>query len=352
MRRRVRRPAGAQEERMSRPPDNAATAGAAAGAGGAAPSAPAHATQAPGTRRSYKLPVMALALLALIWGYSWVVMKIALDYVQPFTFAAMRTAIGAVALLALLPLLKRPLRPKAVGPTAILGVLQTTGFVGLLTWALEGGGAGKTSILTYTMPFWLLLMAWMFLRERLQGFQWVAVGLALCGLVLVLTPWELKDGFSSFIAVGGALFWAASAVYAKVLRKRHEVDLLSLTAWQMLFGSVPLIIISLATWSTNPQWPSVFIAALIYVAILGNSLAWILWLYILNSFTAGTAGLATLLTPVIGISSAWIQLGERPGLIEGLGMIAIVGALLLVALRGLAGGRAAGRAGRPPKSEP
>jgi drug/metabolite transporter (DMT)-like permease len=295
---------------------------------------------APG-RRSYKLPIAALLLLALVWGYSWVVMKIALDYVQPWTFAAMRTVIGGVALLALLPLLKRPLKPKAPGPTAVLGVLQTTGFVGFLTWALEGGGAGKTSILTYTMPFWLLLLARVFLRERLKGFQWAAVGLALCGLVLVLTPWELTDGFSSFIAVGGALFWAASAVYAKILRSRHEVDLLSLTAWQMLFGAVPLIVIALATWTTAPQWPSVFIACLIYVAILGNALAWILWLYILNSFSAGTAGLATLLTPVIGISSAWIQLGEQPGVIEGLGMAAIVGALLLVALRGLLAGRGA-----------
>ncbi len=290
-------------------------------------------------RRGYRLPIAALILLALVWGYSWVVMKIALDYVQPWTFAALRTVIGGVALLALLPVLKRPLKPKAVGPTALLGVLQTTGFVGFLTWALEGGGAGKTSILTYTMPFWLLLLARIFLRERLRGFQWVAVGLALCGLVLVLTPWQLTNGFSSFIAVGGALFWAASAVYAKVLRSNHEVDLLSLTAWQMLFGAVPLIVIALATWTTAPQWPSVFIAALIYVAILGNALAWILWLYILNSFTAGTAGLATLLTPVIGISSAWMQLGEQPGVIEGLGMIAIVGALLLVAVRGLLAGR-------------
>ena len=45
------------------------------------------------------LPVAALLLLALIWGYSWVVMKVALDYVQPFTFAALRTFLGALALL-------------------------------------------------------------------------------------------------------------------------------------------------------------------------------------------------------------------------------------------------------------
>jgi drug/metabolite transporter (DMT)-like permease len=289
--------------------------------------------------RSYRLPIAALLLLALIWGYSWVVMKIALDYVQPFTFAALRTFFGAVALFIALPLLRRPLRPKALGPTALLGVLQTTGFVGLLTWALEDGGAGKTSILTYTMPFWLLLMAWVVLGEKLKGFQWAAVGLALCGLILILSPWRLEGKTSDYLAVGGALFWAASAVYAKILRKRHEVDLLSLTAWQMLLGSIPLIVIAITTWTGPPEWTGTFIAALIYVAILGNALAWILWLYILNAFRAGTAGLATLLTPVIGISSAWIQLGERPGLLEGLGMIAIVGALLLTGVWELVRGR-------------
>ncbi len=282
--------------------------------------------------RSYRLPLAALLVLALIWGYNWVVMKIGLEYVQPFTFSALRTFFGAVSLFILLPLLRRPLRPKALGPTALLGVLQTTGFVGLLTWALVNGGAGKTAILTYTMPFWLLLMAWVVLGERLKGFQWVAVGLALCGLILVLTPWRLRGGFSDLLAVGGALFWAASAVYAKVLRKKHEVDLLSLTAWQMLLGAIPLIIIAAAAWTGPPQWTGTFIFALIFNVIFGNALAWILWLYILDSFSAGTAGLAMLLTPVIGITSAWIQLGERPGAVEGAGMIAIVGALLLTGL--------------------
>jgi uncharacterized membrane protein len=183
----------------------------------------------PRAARKRWLPVTALILLALIWGYSWVVMKTALNWVEPFTFAALRTFPGGVLLLTVLLLQKRPVRPKALGSTLILGLMQTTGFVGLLTWALQGGGAGKTSILTYSMPFWLLLMAWVVLGERLKGFHWVAVGLALCGLILILTPWRLEGNFSDFLAVGGALLWAGSAVWAKVLRKRHEVDLLSLT---------------------------------------------------------------------------------------------------------------------------
>jgi drug/metabolite transporter (DMT)-like permease len=288
------------------------------------------------------LPIAALLLLALVWGYNWVVMKIALDYAQPFTFSALRTFFGAVSLFILLPLMRRPLRPKALGPTALLGLLQTTGFVGLLTWALADGGAGKTAILTYTMPFWLLLMAWVVLGEKLKGFQWIAAAIALCGLILVMTPWRMRGGLSDLLAVGGALCWAASAVYAKVLRKHHEVDLLSLTAWQMLLGSVPLIVIAAATWTGPPVWTGTFIVALVFNVFLGNALAWILWLYILHAFRAGTAGLAMLLTPVIGIVSAWIQLGERPGGIEALGMIAIAGALLLVGAVELLTGR------RPP----
>ncbi|MCE5255182.1 MAG: DMT family transporter [Actinomycetia bacterium] len=291
-----------------------------------------------GARRRW-LPVAALLLLALIWGYSWVVMKMALDYVEPFTFSALRTFPAALLLLAIMPLLKRPVRPKAFWPTALLGLLQTTGFVGLMTWALEGQGAGKTSILTYTMPFWVLLMAWVVLGERLRGFQWLAVGLALCGLILILQPWSLEGKFRDFLAVGGAVSWAASAVYAKVLRKHHEVDLLALTAWQLLLGSLPLIVIAAATWTRPPEWTGTFIWTLIYSIVLGSGLAWILWLYILDSFSAGEAGLASLLNPVIGMSAAWIQLGERPGLLEGLGMIAIVGALVTDVVRGLVRGR-------------
>ena len=283
--------------------------------------------------------VAALLLLALIWGYSWVVMKIALDYVEPFTFSALRTFPAAIILLAILPLLKRPLRPRAFWPTAFLGLLQTTGFVALLTWALVGQGAGKTSILTYTMPFWLLLMAWVVLGERLKGFQWVAVGLSFCGLILILEPWHLEGKVSVLLAVGGALSWAGSAVYAKILRKNHEVDLLSLTAWQLLLGSLPLVVIAALTWETAPVWTGTFIAALIWCIVFGSMVAWLLWLYVLNSLSAGTTGLASLLNPVIGITAAWIQLGERPGLFEGLGMIAIVGALLLVVARELLRGR-------------
>jgi len=281
-------------------------------------------------QRSRRLAALALVALAPIWGYNWVVMKVGLEYSQPFTFAALRTVLGAAGLFVVLAILRRPLRPRAPALTALLGLLQTTGFVGLTMWALESGGAGKTSVLTYTMPFWLLLMAWLVLGERLGRSQWAAVAMAFSGLMLVLGPWRLDGGFSDFLAVGAALSWAASAVVAKVLRKRHRVDLLSLTAWQMLLGSVPLVLVALLTWSGPPVWSGAFVGALAYNVVLANALAWLLWLFVLHTFRAGTAGLASLAIPVIGVTSAWIQLGERPDAVEAFGMAAIVGALILM----------------------
>jgi drug/metabolite transporter (DMT)-like permease len=273
------------------------------------------------------LAVVALAALALIWGYNWVVMKVGLRYSQPFTFAALRTFLGAAALLALLPVLHRPLRPRAVGYTLLIGLLQTTGFVGLIMWALQSGGAARTSILTYTMPFWLLLMAWVVLGERLKGLQWFAVGLAAGGLLLILSPWRLQGVFSSLLAVGAGVCWAASAVVAKLLQRRQSVDLLSLTAWQMLLGSVPLVVIALATWSGPTVWSPTFIWALAYNVVLANALAWFLWLYALRVLSAGRAGIGTLAIPVIGVAAAALQLGERVSPLEAAGMALIVGAL-------------------------
>lgn len=122
-----------------------------------------------------------LLLLSLIWGYNWVVMKQVMRYVDPFDFSALRTFLGSLALFAVLALRGRPLRPAALGGMLWLGLLQTAAFTGLIQWALVSGSAGKTAVLVYTMPFWLLPMAWGFLGERVRASQWMAVALALGG---------------------------------------------------------------------------------------------------------------------------------------------------------------------------
>jgi drug/metabolite transporter (DMT)-like permease len=92
-------------------------------------------------------PLAALALLSIIWGYNWVVMKVAISDCPPLLFATLRVWLSVIVLIPLIIWLKRPLRMPSARYIIPFGLLQTTGFIGLALWALEYGGAGKR-------PFW------------------------------------------------------------------------------------------------------------------------------------------------------------------------------------------------------
>jgi drug/metabolite transporter (DMT)-like permease len=301
-------------------------------------------------RSSRYLPLIALAALALIWGYTWVPLKIGVAYSDPFVFAALRTLPGGLLLLALTAAVGRPVRPKAVGLTALLGVLQTSGFMGLTIAALVTGGAGRTAILANTWQFWILLMAWPILGERLRGAQWLSVLLALGGLVLIIEPWKLHGVLSALLALAGALCWAAGSMVAKVLRKRHEVDLLSLTAWQVLFGSIPLVLLAIFVGGRWPVWSGGFIWSLAFTLVGASVVASFLWLYVLQEMPASIAGLGTMGTPVVGLLASWAQLGERPTALEIVGMIAILAGMGILFARA-AKGAAPGPAGISPRAD-
>ncbi|MEO8506898.1 MAG: EamA family transporter [Betaproteobacteria bacterium] len=280
--------------------------------------------------------IVVLTVLSIVWGYNWVIMKQATHYAGPFAFAALRVVFGALFLFAVMLWRRQSLRLVAPGPTLLLGLLQTAAFHGLSQWALVSGGAGKTAVLAYTMPFWLLLLAWPFLHERIRGWQWLAVSLAAAGLLFVLEPWTLHaTPTSELLAVGSGLAWAASAVVAKKLRSAVQVDLLSLTAWQMLLGA---IVLAAAAWMV-PERPVVIGAPLIlavaYAAIVGTGLAWLMWLYVLDALPAGVAGMGSLAVPAIGVFLSWMLLGEAPQISELLGMLLIGAALAFLAVTGL-----------------
>lgn len=284
----------------------------------------------PKSKYSQTIAIFCLLGLACIWGYNWVMMKIAVQYASPFTFAALRAFFGAFSLFLVMLCLGKSIRPKAIWSTFCIGVLQNVGFIGLATYALVNGGAGKTAILTYTMPFWLLLLAWLVLGERLSRIQWIGVALSFSGLIFILTPFSSTSGIlSKGLAILAGFSWAVSAVATKKLQQKMQIDLLSFTAWQMLFGFLPLALVNVFLQFPAVNWSPDFTYALVYNVIPGSALAWLLWLYALKNLPASIAGLGTLLTPIIGILSSSIQLGEVPSASELIGIVTILMALLV-----------------------
>lgn len=185
--------------------------------------------------KSNPLAISGLVVLTLIWSYSWIFMKQVTSYIGAFDFTALRCIFGALVLFIVLLLRGRGMRPTPFKYTLAIALLQTCGMVGLAQWALVSGGAGKVAILSYTMPFWVVIFAALFLGERLRRGQYFAILIAAFGLFLVLQPWQLDFSSmkSAMLAILSGVSWGASAIVAKRLYARHpRVDLLSLTSWR------------------------------------------------------------------------------------------------------------------------
>lgn len=287
-------------------------------------------------KRNERLALLALAGMAIVWGYNWVVMKKVLAYVGPFDFSALRTLFGALALFLVLKILKRPMSVRAWPRIFLLGILQTGAFSALIQLALLAGAAGKTSILVYTMPFWVIAMAWVAFDEKISGSQWLAIFLAAVGLILILQPWDRQGSLvSEMLAISAGFCWGLAAMVTKWIKRDYPTEALPLTAWQMLFGALALCIAAFIVPEKPIEYTPYFIGALIYNAVLATALAWFLWLFALQHLSAGMAGLSSLGVPVVGSLAGWLELGEQPAGLELAGMIVLVIALLVISLRAL-----------------
>ena len=274
--------------------------------------------------------------MSLIWGYNWIAMKIALAYSAPMDAAAVRFTLGAATLVPAAMYMGYGLAmPRSEWRyVGVLSVALAMNFAFTL-YALGLGGVGKTAVLVYTMPFWVILLARVWLKERMRPAQWVAVGLALSGLLVLVDPISLRGWLPSLLATISGASWAASVVFIKSIQGRIRTHLMTLTVWQMGVCAVLLWTLGFLTGTPPIQWTWQFALSIGFSAILGSALSWMLFYYALARLPASMAGLGTLATPVIGVAAAWMHLGERPGVQDALGMLLIVAGLLLLSVPGL-----------------
>ncbi len=281
--------------------------------------------------RETRRAAIVMVLLVILWGYAWITSKIGLDYASPLDVVALRLELGILTLFIGLIWTGRSLRPRHWQALLMIGLIQTGAFLLLNTWALSEGGPGKTSILVFTMPFWVLVFAWPMLHERIQGLQWVSVALAIVGLVFVLEPWQMRTSlFSKTLAIIAGMCWAIGVIYAKRLHHREKVEPLSFTFWQMIVGLIPVLICQMLFDRQPIVWSNTFVVVTMFNGVMATGIGWLAWLYVLHRLPAGTTSLSSLGIPVIAIISSWIQLGEQPSRSELLGMLLIGIALALL----------------------
>lgn len=289
----------------------------------------------PAPRSSQRSVWLALAVLVILWSLNWSIMKVATNYSGPFTFSAQRYALGTVVLFIALFARRQAGGRLPWRPTILIGLAQTAGFQGLAQLALVHGGAGKVALLAYTMPFWVIPLAWWWLHERPGAFRWACIGVAALGFVCVVGPWErVGDVLGIALAIGAGLAWAVATVLSKRLFQEYpSVTPLQLAAWQMLVGTAVLIILALLLPERSVHWTAAYVLALLYNGVLSSGLCWMLWALIVRALPASVSGMTSLAVPVASVLFAWLLLHERPFGTEWIGIALISAALLALNYR-------------------
>jgi drug/metabolite transporter (DMT)-like permease len=278
----------------------------------------------------------ALVLLAALWGGSFLFMRVAAPALGPVVVAAVRVALAAFALVLYAAARRQPVQWRnRWRQFLIMGVLNAAVPFTLITTAELHITSGLASILNATTPLFTALVAAVWLGERLTPAKGAGLLLGVCG-VGVLVGWSpLPPGLPGFASIGAsllaALFYGVGGVYAK----RTFIGLLPLrvaTGQQigatlvLLPFALPIGVITAPTMRPTP----LVIAAIVALAILCTSVAYLLYFYLIASVGPTKTLSVTFLVPVFGLLWGALFLHEPLGLSTLLGFGLILASVLLV----------------------
>jgi drug/metabolite transporter (DMT)-like permease len=273
---------------------------------------------------------LMLALLCVIWGTTWPIMKIALDGIPPFTMRTMSTALAAPTLYLVCRIGGRSLHlpnAKAFAHVVIASLLNIVFFTVLIAFGQLVAATSRVAILAYTVPIWSLLLAWPVLGERPGLMQIVALGLCGVGLTVLIYPLAASGiPLGLLLALAAGLSWAAGTVYLKWAR--IDADPVGVASWQ-LFVAFVVFVVCVFPFEGGLQLGAATTRSLLataFVGVAGGGIAYGLWFAIVPRLPAVTSSLAVLGSPVIGVLSSMVVLGEIPTATDIIGFALIFAA--------------------------
>jgi drug/metabolite transporter (DMT)-like permease len=266
-------------------------------------------------------------------------MKIALGYIPPLGMRAAATFVGSIALFVIALVARRTLRVRSAKTWRqifIASLFNIILFSITSSFAQLAATTSRVTILAYTMPIWASLLSGPVLGEYMSKVGWAAFALCCTGLAILIYPLAQSGvPIGILLALCCAWSWSAGTIYMK--RVHIEADPFAIAMWQLVIGCIVLSLcavifeggIHIARASPGA------IAAVVYTGIFASGLAYFLWFHIIKLLPAMTASLGAQASPVVGVVSSMIVLGERPTATDlvGFGLILAGSVCVLVAPR-------------------
>jgi drug/metabolite transporter (DMT)-like permease len=281
-----------------------------------------------------------LALVVFAWGTNWPVTRTIVHEVPPLWSTAIRCMIAAAGLAPLLWAQGDFIIPKRGDMPVVLctSILHMVAFSALVAAGLQFVPAGRAIVLGYTTPLWVAIGASIFLSEAITARRAIGIGFGLAGLAVIFNPatlnWDDRNAlYGSGLILIAAFCWAANIVYVRA--HRWISTPFQLVFWQVLLAAGLLSVIA---WFTEGAphivWTARLSALMLYSGIVSTAFANWAMTMVNRSLPAVTTSLCLLATPLLGIFSATVFLGEplEPSLF--LAMTLIIGGIALGAVGG------------------
>lgn len=253
--------------------------------------------------------LLALAVVA-VWGTNFVVIKAALAYLPPLLFAALRFAIAFFPAMLLLP---RP--PVPWRNLAAYGILLGVGQFGVLYIAMRHDiSPGLASLVIQTQVFFTVVLAMRLSRERVHGYQWLALALGAAGIGVIAAHTGGDTTVLGLVMVLGAAFcWACANMVGK---QAGQVNMLAYVVWSSAAAVPPLVLMSLVF----EGWPAIAEGlaradaatwgAVLWQAVGNTLFGYAAWGWLLARHPAASITPMALLVPVFGMAAASWWLAE------------------------------------------
>ncbi len=253
------------------------------------------------------LPYAALAAIALIWGASFLFVKVAVQDMSPMVLVLIRASSGFLALALIVVARRRKVFPdlrRRLVPFVVMGIVNGVLPWVAIAWGEERISSGLASILSATTPLWAaILVYWVIPSERPSTINYLGVLIGLAGVVILVLPSLTAGGIrgdllGTVAVLIASVSYAVAALYQR--RKLRRMNVYEGNLGQLAFTT--LLVLPLAA----PTVPSVHVAlpsmaAVLALGVAGSGIAGVLYYYVLNSLGAVRGSGVTLLVPITAV---------------------------------------------------
>jgi drug/metabolite transporter (DMT)-like permease len=283
----------------------------------------------------------ALGIVYLVWGSTYLAIRIAIETLPPFLMAATRFLVAGSVLFVFSTMRRRGRAQDPIGPAqwraaAIVGAALLLGGNGGVVWAERRIASGVAALLVAMLPLWMAILDRVCFGRRLSRRGMLGVALGFCGLVLLVGRVDRGgvDPVGALVCMLASFSWAAGSVYARTAPLPHRP--LVATAMEMLAGGSLLAVVGVAAGELGRVQLDAFsirsVLALAYLIVFGSLLAFSAYIWLLHSAPLPLVATYAYVNPVVAVMLGWALLDEpiTPQMM-------LAGAIIVIAVALIAG---------------